>query len=336
MMAMIVITDRRSALLPSNGIAPLSPASVQDPNELLRRPAASAGRVNEPSVDGLVSKSGRLPLQTLLAGHRRRIVTAYALSVLENTLRLTQPLILGWAVNDLIVRSYAGLIVFILQHLAFMLVGCARQMHGVRAFGRLFVDATSRTLADGSSPVGQRLPGDESQAALRLAQVRQSVDLLGSAVPLAAHAAFSIVGALLFLGWYDITLVPLCLVLLVPAVLLNAADGRKRSLLGSRLRSEQERTTDVLAEGEPRSVRRHFEALLRWRIESSDSQAIRFCLMDLFVLGVLATILVHFCLTVSPRAGDLVAVLQYVLIFVAGLSAVPQVARGFTPWRRPA
>ncbi len=333
MMAMITITDRRSALPLSSGIAPLSPASLQDPDESLQDPAGCDGQVGEFSIGRATNKLARPPLRTLVIGHRRGMVFAYALSGLENTLRIVQPFVLGWAINDLIVRSYHGLIVFVVQHLAFMLVGAARQMSGPRVFGRLFVDAMSKALADGSSAVGQPLPDDESSAALRLTKVRESVELLESGVPLAVQVLFSTVGVLLFLGWYDITLVPLCLVLLVPAVLLNAAYGRKRSLFSGRVRAEQERTAGLLVAAEPRNVHRQFEALQRWRIELSDSQATRFCLMELFVLGVLATILVHFCLTISPRAGDLVAVLQYVLIFVAGLGAAPQVARRFSQWR---
>jgi hypothetical protein len=244
--------------------------------------------------------------------------------VLENALRLIQPLILGWAINGLISRSYHGLAALIGQHVACMLVSRWRQSQQTRVIDAVSTDAMSSVLA------ADRLREDLPPLSRQIDHAREVVGHWEQVVPQRMHVAFSMVGALLLLGWYDVTLVPLCLALLIPAVLLNVAHGRKSSLMWSQLRAEYEREAAILATGESRDVRRHFESLARWRRNLTEAAASNACLMDLFVLGLLGTTLVHYCWNAHPPAGDVFAVFQYVLMFIAGLGHVPHALRGFS------
>ncbi|MGD9853573.1 MAG: ABC transporter six-transmembrane domain-containing protein [Planctomycetaceae bacterium] len=300
------------------GVTSLPVAAPHDESrvQLSEAPGAKAGGVD-----------GGKTLEVSLRRQRRRVLTVHGLALVENSLRILQPLMIAWAVNDLLVRSYLGLAALILVHLAFTLVGSVRQMFCSRVFGGLTADVTANLLED------EQLRDDKPGLARRLNSSREQLGFLDESVPLVIHVAFTVIGALVILGWYDLALVPVCLVLLIPAVLLNAAYGRTAALVSGRLHAEFRREPHVLAVGESREIRRHLDALCRWRGQLSDAEASHFCLMELFVGGVMATALAHFCLTTAPLAGDILAVVGYVLLFVTGLRQVPQVVHSFAQHR---
>ena len=84
--------------------------------------------------------SGRPTLRRLFQTNRRRILTTYLLFNVENALRLAQPLVLGLAINGLLQASYGGVLLFVVQHLAHLLVGSFRQMYDTRVFSAIYTD----------------------------------------------------------------------------------------------------------------------------------------------------------------------------------------------------
>jgi ABC-type multidrug transport system fused ATPase/permease subunit len=273
------------------------------------------------SAGGPVARSApaALTLRSLFFAHKGRMIFTYALFNVENILRLAQPWVLGWAINDLLRSSYAGLMMFVAQHLAHLLISSFRQMYDTRAFTGIYSELATRLIVEQRE---QRV--DVSRVAARSALSREYVEFFEHHIPLIMRAFYSIVGALVMLGFYDWMLVPLCLALVLPAALLNAAYGRKTLELSGRLHDDLEREVGVIERGNPTEVREHFDAIADRRVRLSDAEAINFSLMELFVLGLMVVALVHFCTTDGARAGDIFAVFRYVLMFLMGLDSVPR------------
>ncbi|MBW3542909.1 MAG: ABC transporter six-transmembrane domain-containing protein [Planctomycetes bacterium] len=258
-------------------------------------------------------------LRSLFSTYRWRLLATYLLFNLENVLRLLQPLVLGLAIDGLLRQSYTGLAWFVAQHLAHLLISSFRQMYDTRAFAAIYSDLATELV------VRQRRDAvDLSRVTARSALSRGFVEFFERHVPLVIRSAYSIGGALLLLAWYDWVLVAYCLVLLVPAMLLNAAYSRKTLALSRCLHDRYEGEVDVIGQGDPSQVRAHYDEVGRWRVRLSDAEAVNFSLMELFVLAALAGSLVHFCTTANPAAGEIFAVFRYVLMFIMGLDAVPK------------
>jgi ABC-type multidrug transport system fused ATPase/permease subunit len=259
----------------------------------------------------------------LFRSNRGPISLTYALFILENLLRLAQPLVLGWAINDLLASSYRGLMWFIGQHLAHLAIGTFRQMYDTRAFTAIYTDLATRLVAE------QRLKGVEvSRVAARSAMSRSYVEFFEQYVPLVIRSVFSVGGALVMLAIYDPVLVLYCLGLIVPAVWLNRHYSQKTLALSGQLHDEFEREVEVIETGEQRPVREHYQAVAGWRIKLSDAEAVNFSLMEFFILGVLVLSLVHFCAGENPPpAGDIFAVFRYVLMFIMGMDTVPRLVQ---------
>jgi len=269
------------------------------------------------------NEPAEISLRGLFLSNKWRMLATYILFNLENLLRLAQPLVLGWAINDLLASSYRGLFWFIGQHLAHLAIGTFRQMYDTRAFTSIYTDLATRLVAD------QRAGGVEvSRVAARSAMSRNYVEFFERHVPMVIRALFSVVGALVMLAVYDPYLVLYCLGVIVPAFWLNRYYGRKTLDLSGKLHDEYEREVDVIEQGESPPVREHYHAVAGWRVRLSDAEAINFSLMEFFILGLLVLSLIHFCTRdPAPPAGDIFAVFRYVLMFIMGMDTVPKLVQ---------
>ena len=83
-------------------------------------------------------RSLRAELLSLLTTYRWQLLATYALFNVENWLRLIQPLLLGWAINDLLMQSYSGLVLFAAGHLLHLVLRWIRQMYDTRTFTHIY------------------------------------------------------------------------------------------------------------------------------------------------------------------------------------------------------
>lgn len=259
-----------------------------------------------------------MTLRLLWTLYRGKLLLTYALFCVENLLMLAQPLVLGLAINDLLQSSYRGLIIFLGQHLAHLLIGTLRQMYDTRAFTGITARLSADLVMDQR---GREIP--VSQVAARSALSRHYVEFFEREVPMVFRALFRVVGALALLAWYDPWLVPICLALIVPAWVLNKIYARKTLHLNGKLHDQLEREIDVIERGRTGEVQEHYRQVGRWRIRLSDWEAINFGLMELFVMGLLLGTLLRVGLS-AAAPGDIFAVFRYVMMFLMGLDSIPR------------
>ncbi|MCA9075526.1 MAG: hypothetical protein KDA93_10875 [Planctomycetaceae bacterium] len=239
------------------------------------------------------------------------------LLIAEHAVRVLQPLAIGLAINDLLARSYQGVIFLVGQHLTHLFLNRLRQMSITRQINRM-IEQNVDDLASNDRAI------DASAETQRL---HEQVELKGHTLPQTVHVASTHMGALILVAWFEWTLVPLCLLLLAPVILLNTAFGRKSQLLGRELVQNEERETQILATGDAKAIRQHFDHQNQTRLQLVNVQTSSFFLMQLFVLGLLATALIHSCLNTSAQPGHIVAVLLAVLWYTSALNDIPVLAR---------
>jgi hypothetical protein len=246
-----------------------------------------------------------VPPQVLPRAFRGPMTAAYGLLIAESLLRLTLPLMIGMAINDLLSSSFRGLLVFAVGYLALTLTAAVGEMFRTRIFASLQVELEAERPAAGESAFAG--PRSVSERTLALERT----------LPDALHTLISVGGALLLLGWYDLTLVPFGLLLIVPLGLLQAACEPRRSAC---VRQQQPQTVPGPLNDTDRRPQQ-LEAQGVYRVRRTDTAAIRTALAELFVLGMLASGIVHFLRSdaTQPPAGDVFAVVCYLLLFAAGL-----------------
>ncbi|MCA9114772.1 MAG: hypothetical protein KDA79_06765 [Planctomycetaceae bacterium] len=224
------------------------------------------------------------------------------LHLLEQLLWLIRPLMLGVAINGLVQSSWFGLMLFAGAQVLYLLAGSAQRVFSTR-------------LLIGLETMENRHPATVHAASGGKSTRRQ----LEQDIPQVVRLTCGTAGTLVLLAWYDILLVPWCLAFLLPAWLLSAA------FAGA---SQAENIPDDSTETTLRKVAR--------RIRQADAAAARFSLTELFGLGVLAGALVQYCFAcrfdngpsiAAPLAGDVLAVVSYLLLYLTCAAEVPAAAR---------
>ncbi len=260
-------------------------------------------------------------LRQLFRAYRGKILLTYALFNIENLLRLTQPLLLGWAVSGLLAGLTGPFLWFASHQLGFLVLSAARRLYDTRAFTTIYADLAIRLVQE------QRVRGvDPSQVAARSALSRQIVEFFERDVPILLQGIYSLAGALVMLAAYDSLLVASCLALLVPAWVLGHIYGRKTFALNRRLHDELEREVEVIDRGRSREIASHYQALSRWRVRLSDAEALTFGLGELGMLLLLGLALMRSCSDPAADAGQISAVLGYILMFGIALLNLPVLA----------
>jgi ABC-type multidrug transport system fused ATPase/permease subunit len=264
------------------------------------------------------------PLRAIFAGNRVKLLLTYFLFNCENLLRLSQPFVLGLAINDLLHDSSFGLFLFVGQHLAHLLIGSLRQMYDTRVYSAIYTN-----LATGLILEQRERRISTSKVAARSTLSREFVEFFETYVPLLMRSSYSIIGALVMLAFYDPVLVPICLGLLLPAVSLNRLYWRRTCDLNRELHDHLEREVDVVEHGHEPQVQQHFGEIARRRIKLSDCEAMNFGTMELFVLAVMVLALLRTCSIETATPGEIFAVFRYLLMLLMGLDAVPRLVQQF-------
>ena len=226
-------------------------------------------------------------LWAIFTTYRWRILATYGLFSVENLLRLAQPLVLGWAIHDLLQSSMRGLALFLGQHILYLAVASARRLNDTRCFTRIHADLATRLVLD------QRGRAIEvSRVAARSSLSREIVDFFERDMVVVIYCLYSVIGALAMLAWADWVLVPWCLALILPAWLLSLWTGRQSLVLNGRLNDEVEHEVEIIERARPAEVRGHFDLIRRWRIALSDRDAFSFGVLETLIFVAMAAALV--------------------------------------------
>ncbi|MCA9268295.1 MAG: hypothetical protein KDA41_07480 [Planctomycetales bacterium] len=252
----------------------------------------------------------------------------YGLFILENLLRLAQPLVIGWAINDLLAGRRFGLALFVVAQVIHMAIRVARQMVDTRSFTSIYSRAAGELVL---SQRGRDV--DVSTVAARSALAREFVEFFERHVPTIVQSLFSLAGAALILFYYDSLLVLYCAALIGPSLALNFYFGRKSLRLSGLLHDQLEQEVEVIRQPSRQSVREHYARAARWRIKLSDNEALTMGLMEAFVLLLMVAALARFCTQPGAQAGDIFAVFRYVLLFIMALDRVPMLVNQFSRLR---
>jgi ABC-type multidrug transport system fused ATPase/permease subunit len=225
----------------------------------------------------------------------------------------------GEAINDLIKGSYHGLIVLTVVHFAYLIIGTIRHMYDTRTYSAIYTSLVTKFL---SRRYGK---ADVSKLTAHSTLAREFVDFLEHDLVYVFEAAYNILGSLIILFFYDKTVVLICLAILIPVILISMLYGKKMLRLNKLKNDELEKQVDIIATGNNKSIRHHYNNLRKWQVRISDKEAWNFGFMEIMVLLVIAISLVasknlH---STTIMAGSLFGIYSYILKFASGLDTIP-------------
>ncbi len=263
-------------------------------------------------------------LSTVGTNHHGALVITYSLTLAENAFELVEPYVLGLAINGLLMGSWTGLFLLFVTYVLRTSLGTLRRLYDTRVFTRIYSEMATDLVTS------QRGRGVEvSRVTTRSALIWEIIEFFETGGPLILRAGVSTLGALVMLTAYDLVLLPCCLALLGPLLLINRAYARRTFRLSRILHNQQEREVDVVTRTQPSEIAHHYGRLRRWQIRISDAEAQNFATMEVFVLALYLLVLTRACLT-GQSLGAIVAMTRYLWMFIGSLDAVPELVGQFS------
>lgn len=261
-------------------------------------------------------------LGSVIRGHGSALLTAYSLTVGGYLAAQIYPLVTGFAINGVLQKHYTAIVWLCLCHLLMVGLEVAAKMMDTRVFTRIHAafatDAVAQAHRRGLSP---------ALIAGRATLLREYVTFLERDVPAALLSAISLGVAIVTLFWLDPAIGGVCLLLLIPASLINMRLARKSRSLNAGLNDRLEQEVRLLQGNAPARVRRHFRALALWRIKLSDLEATSYGILELFVIALFGVALWRVAAQDVVEAGTIYAIFAYIWRFVTSMDQVPQIVQ---------
>lgn len=258
-------------------------------------------------------------LQTLFKKHKKQLLITYSLFSVEMLGSLMRFYFFGEAINDLIKGSYRGLLILIIVHVAYLVVGTIRHMFDTRTYSAIYTSFVTKLLSRKYNKV------EVSKLSAHSTLAREFVDFLEHDLIYVVEAVYNLLGSLIILFFYDKIIVAICLSILVPVALVSYFYGKRMNFLNKKKNDELEKQVDIITSGNNKTILQHYNNLRKWQIKISNKEAINFGFMELMVL-----LVITFSLIISKNihsstmlAGSLFGIYSYILKFATGLDTIP-------------
>ncbi len=257
---------------------------------------------------------------------RYRLVIAGTLTLiaLENILRVFEPLMLGLAIDGLLVGSRRELFLFVIVAGAGLVTGVARRLYDTRVYGRIFREICTETVArenQRDSPV--------SRISARTGFVAEFSEFFEYFLPAALTSILGLVGAVIMLFTLSATVGAVALLAGIFAGLVFYFTRRRVEMFNVGLNDQTEKQVDILATRNPLSIQEHFSSIVRWRILLSDLEAFNFGAIFAMTIGLSGFAAYQLIAIEQASEGTIFASLTYILQFSEAVIILPYTYQQF-------
>ncbi|UTW58564.1 hypothetical protein KFE96_17360 [Kordiimonas sp. SCSIO 12603] len=247
-----------------------------------------------------------------------KISITFLMLVLENLLRVLEPLALGMAINGLVEKEWLGIYIFLGVEVGMIVVGTLRRFYDTRAYGAIY-----REISEDISGEAIENHDDLSPAIGRADLLKEVIDFFENELPMGLSSVFAIGGALIML----FIIAPLTGTVAVGAALLIGLVfllSKKRMIsLNKLINNELEARARVFMSRQKEKLEGHFGSLVKHRIALSDLEARNFGLTYMFVVLMIAFSLYDSVLLIGANMGDVFAIITYASQFAEGVIILP-------------
>lgn len=265
----------------------------------------------------------KLSLVTLLRVFRWKIGLTWALTILETGLLTLIPLFIGFAIDGLMAREFGSLYLLCAILVLLLIVATGRRVYDTRAYGTIRVQLGAE-LADrnASLPV--------SSLSARVHMARELVDFLETELPDIMTALLQLVIAVIVLGVFHWVLAATAVGAAIAMLAIYGLFHRRFFRLNRALNSQAEKEVSLLERRNPMAFRSHLQALRKFTVNLSDTEALVYGVIFFVLLAVIVFNLGYAALVLAASAGTMFSIVTYSWDFVNGAVSVPMALQSWS------
>ena len=247
-----------------------------------------------------------------------KITLTFLLLTIENALNLFIPLILGFAINDLIDGNYDGVYYFSTIFLGIVIIGVVRRAYDTRAYSFIYTKVASETV---ESQIEKN--SSNSQIASRANLIEEVVDFFEQELPQGFTSLFGVVGSIIMLYVFDWKLFVAGQISILLIYLVYAFSEDKIFAYNKSMNDQLDKHVDIISARDSKSTFKHFKKLAFWNIKLSDLESINFGIIEIILFALIIFTLIIASTQGNATPGSIFAILAYVIDFAEGVGMLP-------------
>ena len=257
-------------------------------------------------------------LWKIASHYRRKIAVTWSLLTGEQIAELLFPLAIGFAVDQLLLDSFAGLATLAGLCVALLVFGAGRRFYDTRAYAAIYRDLAM-------SLVGQKRENGASttQITAQVNLLYEVVEYFENSLPSLFAISIGLLGSSLMLALLDIRLLLCCLGAIFLIAIIYLLSENRIFTYNREQNNELEQQVEVLDRNRRRRIDLHFGRLMKWKIRLSDPETVNFSMAWVVLASLLIVSLVLIVGNDSISYGLKITSIMYVFEFVEVVMGLP-------------
>lgn len=260
----------------------------------------------------------KISLLTLIKRFKWRVSLTVIVVIIEAMLGVLYPLFIGYAINDLLEKSYQGLIELAVLGACSLLVGSLRRLYDTRVYAAIYKEVSPEMVMK-EHEKGSSVSTISARASL----LNEFVDFLESDMPEVITAIVGIIGILVVIATLNTNVFIACIVLLLLVCAVFAVSGKLNYRLNENYNNQLEQQVESLSTTQLLPVLNHFRGLMQWKIKLSDLETANF---SIIWFGIIALFLYTPVTVIESGVlsyGLVFSVLMYVFEYIQSIATCP-------------
>lgn len=247
-----------------------------------------------------------------------KISLTILLVIAESIIGIFYPLAIGFAINDLLEKSFNGLYHLAILGALSLFIGSLRRFYDTRVYSRIYLKTVTQMIAN-----EKRNKRDASSISARANLMTEFVEFLENSMPDIVGSIIAIVGVLIIIATLNVSVFYACIVLLMLISITYWLSGSKNYTLNKGYNDELERQVSAISGKSALNIHQHFRALMRWNIALSDLETINYFIVWFGVIMLLIYTPVQVVGEGVLSYGLVFSILMYVFDYIERLVTLP-------------
>ena len=262
--------------------------------------------------------NNNISLKTLLRRFWKKALVTWLLVVLEGLNLLLLPLVIGWAVDDLMKGETLGIIQLGALCLLLLIIGAGRRFYDTRVYSGIYRKVSNELVT------GERSRKTSiSKISARTNLFTEFIKFLENSIPDIFNQFVGLVGTLGIIVFIDLNVFWACMIGTSLTCMIYLFSQKKMLDLNKGQNDEFERQVDIITSNSSEKLRCHFKNLMKWNIRLSDLETINFSLTWLVLAGVLLYSIVLVASSDNSSLGQVLSIIMYVFGFMESVMTFP-------------
>ena len=260
----------------------------------------------------------KISLWSIVQNHKNKVLGTMFLLLLENSLFLIHPLLIGQAIDGALIKNYSSLWLMIGFYFLSIVIGTIRRMVDTRIYSEMHLSIAEKILS-------QDTEGGEfsSQQLSRVEMTADIMETINEDIPMFLESIIQVVGAFIILAQFRLSYFTASLGVFLVIVVIYTISTKKIYRLNRDLNNSYESYINSITKNKGKSFSKFFIRMNRKKIQLSDLESRIYAVLYLGILAVLVFVLLQEVENSLVTTGGIFTVLSYVLQFEEGIGELP-------------